>query len=153
MEYTLDILLLDVVPLKETVSYTSSTGRRSQRRPQTCPSCCHGLVPYIHLLDRTPTATRVVADDGGVTVVAKIVDREALDGVHLDGATGRHTAISLPYKVGEAVSVSLKAARRTFLPSTRVRVWQRQLMSFNRRPVKVLYIGPLFNIPMVEWSV
>ena len=23
--------------------------------------------------------------------------------------------------------------------------------SINRRPVKVLYIGPFFNVPMVEW--
>ena len=73
IKYAFAVLLLDMVPLMVTSSYISVIGRRSQRRPQPCPSRRHGLVPYVHLLDRTSAAPQVVADNGGMTAVAKVV--------------------------------------------------------------------------------
>ena len=88
-------------------------------------------MPHVYLLDRTPPALWVVADDGGMVTVAKVVAMAALDSIHLDGVAGRYTTVNLPDGAGEAVSVPL-LVQRAVLPSVRARLWQwqRQLISF-----------------------
>ena len=46
----------EAVSLKVVASYTSSKGRRRQRRSHSSPSWCRGAVSHAHLLDRMLTA-------------------------------------------------------------------------------------------------
>ena len=65
-------------------------------------------MPHTHLLDRTLATPRMVSDNDGMAVAAKVVAVTALDGIHLDDVAERYTAVNLTDGAEEAVPVPLR---------------------------------------------